>query len=143
LFLDVDHFKQYNDRMGHPAGDRLLVGLAEILTGRGASGSPEGRRSDVAARYGGEEFVLILPETDLTGSLIRAERLRRSVAARQFEGGESQPLGYISVSIGVSCYPTDGGDKDTLIELADRGLYAAKDAGRNRVCYVGEHATKV
>jgi diguanylate cyclase (GGDEF)-like protein len=138
LFIDVDHFKQYNDRMGHPAGDRLLLRLAEIIAGRRSSGAPGGRSSDVAARYGGEEFVVILPETGLKGALTRAERLRSAVASMQIEGGSEQPLGFVSVSIGVSTFPGDGDDRKTLIEVADRGMYAAKRAGRNRVCHVGK-----
>ncbi len=138
LFIDVDHFKQYNDRMGHPAGDRLLLRLADTIAGRRISGAPGARNSDVAARYGGEEFVVILPETDLQGALTRAERLRRFVASTQVEGGSEQPLGCVSVSIGVASYPGDGEDKKTLIEIADQGMYAAKRAGRNRVCHVGK-----
>lgn len=136
LFLDVDHFKQYNDRMGHPAGDRLLVKLADMISGRGTTADmPRARRSDTSARYGGEEFVIILPETQLGGAVVRAERLRVVIGSMPFEGGSGQPLGCVSVSIGVSCYPDDGVDKKTLVETADKRLYAAKNAGRNRVCF--------
>lgn len=134
LFIDVDHFKQYNDRHGHPAGDELLRQLAGVLTGEGESGLPrQSRVSDLTARYGGEEFVVLLPETDVRGSLLRAERLRRMVAECQFEHAESQPLGCVSVSVGVACYPAHATDRQGLIDCADRALYRAKAEGRNRV----------
>ncbi|MET0390402.1 MAG: diguanylate cyclase [Polyangiales bacterium] len=135
LFIDVDHFKQYNDRNGHPAGDRLLKRLAQVLTGGRDSGLPRiGRISDTAARYGGEEFVLLLPATDRTGSLVRAERLLQSIAEFPFEHREHQPLGHVSVSIGLACYPEHAEDKASLIAAADAMVYRAKKEGRNRVC---------
>lgn len=137
LFIDVDHFKNYNDRLGHPAGDRLLERLAGLLTGRGESFGRGKRVSDIAARYGGEEFVLVLPATDKKGATVTAQRLRHLVAACPFEGRESQPLGHISVSIGVATYPDDGTTKPELVEAADRALYAAKHQGRDRVCVAG------
>jgi diguanylate cyclase (GGDEF)-like protein len=138
LFIDVDHFKQYNDRHGHPAGDRLLRRVADVLTGGRDSGLPlQVRASDVAARYGGEEFVLVLPETTLEGALIKAERVRRSVAGFAFAEAASQPGGCVTVSIGVVAYPEHGDDKQSLIDAADRELYRAKDNGRNRICSPG------
>jgi diguanylate cyclase (GGDEF)-like protein len=138
LFIDVDHFKQYNDRNGHPAGDRLLRRLASVLTGGKDSGLPRiGRISDIAARYGGEEFVLILPATDTSGSLVRAERLLHSIAHYPFDFCESQPQGHVSVSIGVACFPAHAADKASLIAAADSMLYRAKRRGRNTVCWPG------
>ena len=135
LFIDVDHFKQYNDLNGHPAGDRLLRRLAAVLTGGKDSGLPRmARMSDIAARYGGEEFVLILPATDRSGCLARAERLLRVIAEYPFEHREQQPLGHISVSIGVACFPEHAPDKAQLIAAADAMLYQAKRSGRGRVC---------
>ena len=135
LFIDVDHFKHYNDRQGHPTGDRLLKVLALLLTGGRDSGMPRmARMSDIAARYGGEEFVVILPATDHSGSLTRAERLRRAISEYPFEHREHQPLGCVSVSIGVACSPEHASDKPSLIARADAMLYEAKRAGRNRVC---------
>ncbi|MGD8858923.1 MAG: diguanylate cyclase [Myxococcales bacterium] len=139
LFIDVDHFKHYNDHNGHPAGDRLLKRLAAVLTGGRESGLPvQGRRSDVVARYGGEEFVMVLPETTPEGAEIKAERIRRTIAEYPFRHAEGQPLGCVSVSVGVACFPRDGGDRQTLIDVADRELYRAKHGGRNRVCVAGE-----
>jgi diguanylate cyclase (GGDEF)-like protein len=135
LFIDVDHFKQYNDRNGHPAGDRLLKKLASVLVGGKDSGLPRAARiSDVIARYGGEEFVMILPATDRTGCLARAERLLRSIAEYPFEHREHQPSGCVSVSIGVACFPLHANDKPALIAAADAMVYRAKKEGRNRVC---------
>lgn len=137
LFIDVDHFKNYNDKLGHPAGDRLLKSLADLLVGRGQSYGRGKRVSDIAARYGGEEFVLVLPETDKVGASITAERIRRTIGNYEFEQREVQPKGYVSISIGVACYPDDGATKAELIEAADRALYRAKHEGRDRVCLAG------
>lgn len=138
LFIDVDHFKAYNDRNGHPAGDKLLRKLAGVLTGGRDSGLPQTtRRSDIVARYGGEEFVMILPETHLQGSEVKAERLREIIAEFKFDHAESQPLGRISVSIGVACFPEHGKDKKALLEAADKMVYRSKHAGRNRVSVFG------
>jgi diguanylate cyclase (GGDEF)-like protein len=135
LFIDVDHFKQYNDRNGHPAGDRLLKRLANVLTGGRESGLPRAARlSDTVARYGGEEFVMILPATATEGCLARAERLLRSIAEFPFDARESQPDGHVSVSIGVACFPLHAQDKQSLIATADSMLYRAKKQGRNCVC---------
>ena len=135
LFIDVDHFKQYNDRNGHPAGDRLLKRLSQVLTGGRDSGLPRTARiSDVAARYGGEEFVMILPATDRSGCMVRAERLLRAIAEYPFDHREHQPLGCVSVSIGIACYPDHANDKPSLIAAADSMVYQAKKLGRNRVC---------
>lgn len=135
LFVDVDHFKAYNDRFGHPAGDRLLSQLAALLRGGGDSGlPPSGRVSDTAARYGGEEFVMLLPETDLRGCLTKAERVRKSVDGFNFNPGAGDGSEHVTVSIGVACFPQHAADKAALITAADEQLYRAKRGGRNRVC---------
>lgn len=134
LFLDVDHFKQYNDRNGHPAGDRLLKLLAAELLGTRETGLHRpSRLSDIAARYGGEEFVLVLPATDRDGCVARAERLLLAISEYPFEHREHQPMGRVSVSIGVACYPQHAADKAGLIAKADAMVYQAKRNGRNRV----------
>jgi diguanylate cyclase (GGDEF)-like protein len=135
LFIDVDNFKAYNDRNGHPAGDRLLKRLADALVGGRNSGLPlQSRASDIVARYGGEEFLMVLPETGLEGCAVKAERIRRVVSEFDFADATRQPGGCLSVSIGVAVFPEDGQEKQALIDAADRELYRAKHAGRNRVC---------
>jgi two-component system, cell cycle response regulator len=138
LFIDVDHFKAYNDANGHPAGDRLLRRLADVLLGGRESGLPtQARRSDIVARYGGEEFVMVLPETGLEGCLIKAERVRQTVEEYAFDKREAQPGGALTISIGCAVFPDHARDKRTLIDAADKQLYRAKHLGRNRVCAVG------
>ncbi len=117
--LDIDHFKGFNDTFGHRAGDAALAGVAELLRA-------SCRLADIPARYGGEEMALILPDTPLTGAVDVAERLRGAIAA-----GRLAPR-QVTVSIGVAT-STGGHSAATLIEAADRALYEAKRAGRNRV----------
>jgi diguanylate cyclase (GGDEF)-like protein len=139
IFIDVDHFKNYNDLCGHPAGDELLRQLARLLVV--TEDKPEvrfrGRLSDIAARYGGEEFVIILPMTDREGACIRADRIRLMIAEHNFPRREVQPAGFVTVSVGVAAYPRDALDKVTLIQLADDAMLHAKRSGRNRVVSAG------
>jgi diguanylate cyclase (GGDEF)-like protein len=128
VLLDVDHFKKYNDQNGHPAGDELLRQLSHLLANEIGN-----RESDILARYGGEEFILMLPFTPLDGALIKAKRIQEAVAAHSFLHAEKQPLGCVSVSVGVASYPSNALEAAELIEKADQALYAAKSAGRNRV----------
>jgi diguanylate cyclase (GGDEF)-like protein len=123
LLLDIDHFKKVNDTHGHPAGDAVLRGVAGLAQG-------QARETDIVARYGGEEMALILPETDAKGALAIAERIRKAVAAASHatERGSLQ----VTVSVGLATWP--GWDSpDDLLEAADKALYRAKQAGRNRV----------
>jgi diguanylate cyclase (GGDEF)-like protein len=139
IFLDVDHFKTYNDKHGHPAGDRLLRRLAEVLVGGRESGLPmQTRASDIVARYGGEEFVIVLPATSFEGTLVKAERIRGLIGDFPFDHASAQPLGRVSVSVGVAAFPDHGAEKQLLIDVADQQLYRAKRAGRNRVCGPGQ-----
>lgn len=126
LFIDVDHFKHYNDTHGHLAGDEVLRSLGKIL-------KEANRSTSVCARYGGEEFVVLIPESNRDGGFIVAERLRSRVEKHPFPGREAQPLGQVTVSLGLSCYPDDGTDTRQLVAIADQRLYEAKQAGRNRV----------
>lgn len=123
--LDLDHFKRYNDTHGHPAGDRVLQELAELLRS-------EAREADVVARYGGEEFVQVMPETGAEEARESAERIRRAVEAREFPGEEVLPEG-ITVSLGVAALPTHAETAEELVQVADEALYQAKEGGRNRV----------
>jgi diguanylate cyclase (GGDEF)-like protein len=124
LLLDVDHFKKVNDTYGHPAGDAVLRGVAQLA-------QQQARETDLVARYGGEEMALVLPETDARGALVIAERIRATVAAAQHP--TEQGALKVTLSVGVATWPGAGEDAAGLIESADRALYRAKQGGRNRV----------
>jgi diguanylate cyclase len=126
MLLDIDHFKRFNDTWGHQTGDQVLRLVAMTL-----KSNIKGK--DMAARYGGEEFAAILPETDLEGALIVADNIRKAVQAKELlKRSTNEKLGRITASFGVAIY-RPGDTPSTLIERADRCLYAAKHAGRNRV----------
>ena len=124
LLADADHFKQYNDTQGHPAGDAALVKIADILR-------KQTRAVDCVARYGGEEFLVVLLETTVATAVLVAERIRARVAAEAFEGGR------MTMSIGVAECPAHGDTPESLIASADAALYKAKDGGRDRVVAAG------
>jgi diguanylate cyclase (GGDEF)-like protein len=131
LLADLDHFKQVNDGHGHPAGDAVLRASAAVL--RRCV-----RDSDLAARWGGEEFMVILPGTSISGARIVAERIRSQLAATEHVLDDGQRL---KVTISIGCAVVEPGRFATaraLCEAADRALYAAKRAGRNRVEIWGE-----
>ena len=125
IMLDIDHFKGFNDTFGHEAGDLVLRELAGAL-GRTTRGS------DVASRYGGEEFLVLLPECPFDAALRRAERMREEVAKLKLRYGD-KPLGPVTVSVGVAVFPDHTKESEELLRCADEALYAAKQAGRNRV----------
>jgi diguanylate cyclase (GGDEF)-like protein len=123
VMIDVDNLKSYNDRNGHIRGSFLLRELAGLLA--------ENVRSwDVVAKYGGDEFTLILPQTDREGACTVAERMRSVVEAHAFPLADP---GRITISAGVALFPEDADDAPGLIAASDRGLYLAKQKGRNRV----------
>jgi diguanylate cyclase (GGDEF)-like protein len=124
IILDIDHFKDYNDTFGHPAGDEALRVVSQCLI-------DNRRKADVVARLGGEEFAVILPETELVGALDVADKIRISVANQT---GLQRP---ITVSLGVSELRDNTSTYELLIEQADKALYEAKRNGRNRVCAFG------
>lgn len=126
IMLDLDHFKRYNDSHGHVAGDEVLEKLAWVCLN-------EARDADVVARYGGEEFTLVLPDTPWKEGIEAVERLRRAVEEASFEGADVLPRGRLTVSLGVAGYPDHAQTADGLIQMADRALYRAKEAGRNCV----------
>ncbi|TMH16604.1 MAG: GGDEF domain-containing protein, partial [Betaproteobacteria bacterium] len=125
IMLDIDHFKRFNDSFGHEAGDLVLRELAGVLR-RFA------RESDVACRYGGEEFLVLLPECPFDAALPRAERLREEIAKLELRY-DDQPLGLVSVSLGVAAFPDHAKESEELLRRADEALYLAKQTGRNRV----------
>ena len=126
LMLDLDHFKGYNDRYGHLAGDQALRETGEVLR-RNA------REVDILSRYGGEEFAIILPETDLQQAAYQAERIRVAVAGHAYRGKDSKPEGDLTMSIGVATLMPEMRKIEELVHHADRALYHAKSQGRNRV----------
>jgi diguanylate cyclase (GGDEF)-like protein len=126
IMLDIDDFKQFNDRYGHPKGDSVLRAVSSIVR-------QNLREIDVAARYGGEEFVLVLPETDLAGAAAVAERIRASMEAHpQVAAQGGDPVGQ-TVSLGVATYPHHATTTARLIEAADMAMYEAKRRGKNQV----------
>jgi len=127
LMLDLDHFKRVNDTYGHRIGDHLLAAVAEAI--RASLTRPR----DLAGRYGGEEFAVLLPETDLGGASVIAERIREAVERVQVPDGAGAWVGS-TVSVGVAAMASDReSDLEKLLQIADRNLYTAKQAGRNRV----------
>jgi len=125
LVLDIDHFKRLNDTFGHDAGDFVLERTGELL--RAAT-----RGSDIACRFGGEEFAIILPGAPLLVARNRAEGIRAAIESMHLEFG-GQELGSLTVSIGVAAMPPHVQDWTFTLQQADRALYTAKQAGRNRV----------
>jgi diguanylate cyclase (GGDEF)-like protein len=135
LMLDIDWFKQLNDRYGHHAGDQVLRDVASLLT-------KDMREVDTVARYGGEEFVIILPETTGPGAMFVAQRLRKSVEQARFFAGSPRAIEHLTISIGIAIFDQDAQFRQDLLENADAALYAAKSEGRNRVVLYAELAKK-
>ena len=122
ILLDLDHFKDINDTFGHERGDEVLAALGALMRS-------ELRGSDFAGRSGGEEFIVMLPDTDRAGAMRVAEHLRMALHTMKIPGVSRA----ITASFGVATYPDDALDGETLMRLADRALYAAKQGGRDRV----------
>ena len=131
LLIDIDDFKRLNDRLGHAAGDELLVGIARIL-------NDSIRESDLVARYGGEEFVVLAPDTELLGAVNLGEKIRTSIAESSFILDDSKQLTKMTVSIGVARYQ---GNRKSFFQAADQALYRAKAAGKN--CVMAESESGV
>jgi diguanylate cyclase (GGDEF)-like protein len=131
LMIDIDDFKAYNDKNGHQAGDVALQITAHCL--KGAL-----RSADVASRYGGEEFCILLPQTGMAEAGAIADRIRDRVSTTHFPHGKTQPLGRVSVSIGVSTFSPLVNTSENIIAAADRALYQAKSKGKDTVVFYGE-----
>ncbi len=128
ILIDIDHFKAYNDNYGHQGGDECLRKVARTLD------ATLKRAGDVVARYGGEEFAVVLPDTDLNGAALIAERLRASVDALGLTHAHSKTTDHVTISLGVAgIVPRDGGNPADLVKMADEALYEAKESGRNRL----------
>jgi len=125
IMIDIDHFKQFNDTLGHDAGDFVLQEIGKLLKNII-------RASDVACRYGGEEMTLILPESSLEDTYLKAEKVREAIAELKlnYEGKNIEGL---TASFGVACFPAQGITGNSVIQAADAALYRAKAAGRNQV----------
>lgn len=130
LMIDVDHFKQFNDQYGHLTGDRILNKIGKII-------KDSIREIDIAGRYGGEEFCVALPETDLDGAFLAAERIR--IAAEAAEIRAYDHVVKVTISLGVATFPPSGHSVDELIDKADWALYRAKTMGRNRSVVFGKY----
>ncbi|MCP3374149.1 diguanylate cyclase [Bradyrhizobium cajani] len=138
LMIDVDHFKAYNDEYGHPAGDACLRVVAQVIA------AETQRSGDLAARYGGEEFAMLLPNTDASGCARIGDRIRRAIREAGLVHSSNRAYGCVTASLGgAACRPvlerTAG--VASLVEAADQALYAAKQAGRNRLMMSGEVAS--
>jgi diguanylate cyclase (GGDEF)-like protein len=128
ILADIDHFKPYNDFYGHPAGDSCLVQVAQALERESL------RPSDLAARFGGEEFTLLLPETDLAGALLVAERIQAHIRKLAIRHENSAVAPLVTLSLGVaSLVAAPGMSAEQLIQEADERLYEAKQRGRNQI----------
>ncbi|MBI5208308.1 MAG: diguanylate cyclase [Candidatus Firestonebacteria bacterium] len=128
LMIDIDYFKQYNDKYGHPKGDQVLKKVALLV-------KKFVRNVDIVARYGGEEFIVIMPETDAQDSYDVAERIRKKIMSEKFPDSNKEIDEKITISIGVASYSKNNEKtRDEIIEKADQSLYQAKKEGRNKVC---------
>jgi len=126
VMLDIDNFKNINDTYGHHIGDEVIITLADTL-------KKYSRQSDIVCRFGGEEFLILLPETDLEGSYVIAEKIRSSVAKIAFSVANEETLSF-TISAGVSEFTKEQTNLEECINNADEALYEAKESGRNRVC---------
>lgn len=132
IMLDIDHFKAFNDTHGHLWGDTVLKQVAQIL-------EKSLRKADILARFGGEEFVVLLPEIDKEQGRKVAEKLRRAIERTDFPKAATQPLGRLTISLGLAAFPEDAQKAEALLDHADQGLYLAKSRGRNQT---GVHEKK-
>ncbi len=125
LFLDLDGFKDVNDRYGHLAGSQALTELGVLLKG-------SVRETDIAARFGGDEFALVLPETDAPGALLVAERVRDRVRAHRFLAGDGLSV-QLTASIGIATLPDAAASAEELLRVADAAMYRVKASGKNGI----------
>lgn len=126
IMLDIDDFKLFNDIYGHPVGDKVLVGVANII-------SETLRDCDFVFRYGGEEFIAILPEAELSEAMAAAERVRQLIATESHRYLDERVQNSVTASLGVAVYPRDGLTLETLLKAVDELLYVAKRQGKNKV----------
>lgn len=132
VMFDVDNFKYFNDRYGHPCGDRILAKVAELLR-------EIFREADLVFRYGGEEFVAILPNSGPKEALVAAERERDSIASMRIACQDGDLSLGVTVSVGVASLPQDANSEEALLQVADQLMYQAKHQGKNRVHTMQNH----
>src|SRR6202030_4822217 len=132
LFLDLDHFKRFNDTFGHDAGDMVLQSLADLFR-------TFFRSTDICCRYGGEEFAIILPESSAQDAVVRADALRSEIKSLRLQY-KKQSLGQLTLSVGVAAFPEHGSTSVALLKIADQCLYESKSRGRDAVT-VASHKT--
>ena len=135
LMIDLDNFKEVNDRHGHRSGDEVLVEVGRRMT-------DVTREVDTCARYGGEEFVLLLPETDPEGARVVAEKLRKAIVARPIRVTDVGDVA-VTVSVGVATFPASGQTLVDVLQKADAALYTAKRSGKDRVVVAGDPVEEV
>lgn len=128
IIIDIDYFKKFNDTYGHQAGDAVLRQVAQTL-------KKNSRTTDYVCRYGGEEMSIILPNTSAEEALFNAKRINKAVAERDFQISANE-TSKVTISVGVSTFPDNADTPQELIEFADKGLYYAKEHGRNQVCCI-------
>jgi len=127
LMIDIDSFKKVNDTHGHLVGDQVLKQVAALL-------KKNVRACDYLARYGGEEFAVLLPETTESEAFMVGERIVLTIYRHHFKTIEGEPLGRLSVTIGLASFPRDAKEPDQLLKKADEALYQGKQLGKNRIC---------
>ena len=130
IMADIDQFKRLNDEFGHLLGDEVLRQVSSLF-------HQQLRKIDVVCRYGGEEFAILLTQITTQQAIAIAEKLRRLVESFQFPGVPRT----ITISAGVAAFPAHGQTRDEMVRAADSGLYAAKQAGRNRICLASRALT--
>jgi diguanylate cyclase len=129
LMVDIDHFKKINDKYGHLFGDKVICAIANTLKSKV-------KGQDAIARMGGEEFAILLPETNMAGAFAVAEHIRQAVENGKIRNNSNDPIGGISISIGITSR-AKGGNLLELLDQADKALYISKNGGRNRTSIFG------
>lgn len=130
VFMDLDHFKNVNDKHGHSVGSAVLREVADVLW-------TIVRNTDRPTRYGGDEFVVVMPETDKRGAYVLSERIRETIATKAFVTNDGVDV-RITASVGIATFPDDASDASSLLDMADRAMYMAKARGRNTIVQAQE-----
>ncbi|MCK4284067.1 MAG: GGDEF domain-containing protein [Candidatus Brocadiae bacterium] len=131
LYLDLDNFKQVNDRFGHPMGNLVLEQVAQTMLS-------QARTCDVFGRVGGDEFLVVLPQTDRREAYVLAERVRQAVENYRLDIGKDMVVDFLRVSVGIAAYPVNGETMDNVVTAADRAVYESKEQGGNKVSVAGQ-----